>query len=196
MLHSSSSSTSGTPRANETRCRPHVDVDVSCIICSKCTTMAAAAPPPYTLPPSLACQRQALALDWLQGGTGGRGAWHYTREILEIKKHMTSGAGTLICLPQTQRVRDDIPMPNHTFNISKSNRTSQDNNNGNRHNNSNNNNGHRAILLPAWGCVNKLENTCFSRSGGRLSTDVHTVSVCVCMCVMKISTILCRLHNL
>lgn len=104
---------------------------------------------------------------------------------------MTSGAGTLICLPQTQKqTRTEaqgglnplaFPCP-ITLLISQSQtepaRTTAT----------------TAAIGTAtttmgtitatttapvrWGCVNKLENTCFFR--GTPSTDVRAVRVCVC----------------
>lgn len=99
---------------------------------------------------------------------------------------MTSGAGTLICLPQTQQqTRTEaqgglnplaFPCP-ITLLISQSQtepaRTTT------AIGTATTTMGTTATTAPIrWGCVNKLENTCFFR--GTPSTDVRAVRVCVC----------------
>lgn len=115
---------------------------------------------------------------------------------------MTSGAGTLICLPQTQKQTRTqtqgglnplaFPCP-ITLLISQSQTEPARTTIGTVTTTM----GTTTTELVRWGCVNKLENTCFFR-GTRRQMSALCVCLCECVCVyvMKISTILCRLHNL
>lgn len=102
---------------------------------------------------------------------------------------MTSGAGTLICLPQTQQQTRTqtqgglnplaFPCP-ITLLISQS-QTEPAKTTTAAIGTATTTMGTITATTTApirWGCVNKLENTCFFR--GTPSTDVRAVRVCVC----------------